>query len=441
VRGKVGNTRWSIAALIGVGGIVNIFDRTNMSVAAASLIHEFDLTKVQMGVILSAFAWSYALLQIPIGVLLDRIGVKWIMRTATLLWSISTFMTAIVSGMGLIILSRLILGAAEAPMFPSASKATGYWFPVRERGLATTMFDASVRFSNVIGVPVVAWAVMQWGWRGGFWLTAILSLFYAILYWIFYRDPKESQFLSEAERQYITEGGAQVDGEASDGVIRNLDFFLHQRKIWGLSIGYAAYSYSFYLFITWLPGYLETQMHMTVIKSGLYTVIPWIFATISDVLIAGWLVDRLIAKGYEGSKVRKSLLVAGMIMGLVVAGAAFTNNPQIAITCITISLSGLSFSAGVAWSIPSLISSKGTVGTISSIMNFCGNIMGICAPIVTGFIASGTGSFTMGFLVAVIVLTIGILCYTLVLGRIEQIKTPYKNDVPYKDDGVNVTVG
>nr|WP_308215741.1 MFS transporter [Priestia aryabhattai] len=233
------------------------------------------------------------------------------------------------------------------------------------------------------------------------------------------------------------EGGAQLDEKPSSGAIRNLGFILRQRKIWGLSIGYAAYSYSFYLFITWLPGYLETQMHMSVLKSGFYTVIPWIFATIFDILIAGWLVDRLIAKGYEGTKVRKALLVAGMIMGLVVAGTAFTNNPQIAITCITISLSGLSFSAGVAWSILSLIAPKGTVGTVSSIMNFCGNIMGICAPIITGVIAGNTGSFAFGFLVSALVLIVGILCYTFLLGRIEQISSPF---ISQRDNGTNVIV-
>ncbi|GIM46897.1 hypothetical protein DNHGIG_24460 [Collibacillus ludicampi] len=199
---KVGNARWIIAMLLGIGCVVNVFDRTNMSVATASLMQEYGLSKVQMGIILSAFSWSYALTQIPIGILLDRIGIKWIMRIGTLLWSVATLMTAIVSGKGLIILSRLILGVAEAPMFPSASKATGYWFPVKERGLATAAFDAAVRFSNVIGVPIVAWSVSQWGWRGGFWLTGILSLFYAIVYWILYRDPTEARFLSDTERQF-----------------------------------------------------------------------------------------------------------------------------------------------------------------------------------------------------------------------------------------------
>ncbi len=422
---RIGNVRWGIAVLIGIGIVINYFDRTNISVATKPLMHEYGLTKGQMGILLSSFAWSYALLQIPVGALLDKVGVKWLTRIGTVIWSIATFMTAMVSGMGLIILSRILLGAAEAPAFPGASKATGYWFPMRERGLATSAFDAAAKFSNVIGVPIVAFAVTQWGWRGGFWLTGILSLFYAILYWAFYRDPKDAKYLSEEERAYIEEGGAQAEGEASGGVMRNLGFLLTQPKVWGLTIGFAAYGYTFYLLLTWLPGYLETQMHMTVLKSGLYTIIPWLFATLTDIIIGGWLVDYLIKKGNNPTKVRKTLIVIGMIMGLAVAGAAFTSNPNVAIIWITIALSGLAFSAPIGWSIPSLIAPKGTVGIVGSIMNFLNNIMGILAPIVTGFIAGGTGSFATGFIVAAVVLVIGIFSYIFLLGNIEQIKTPY----------------
>jgi len=422
---RIGKVRWGVALLIGVGIVINYFDRTNISVATKPLMNEYGLTKGQMGILLSSFAWSYALLQIPIGTLLDKVGVKWLMRVGTVLWSIATFMTAMVSGMGLIILSRILLGAAEAPAFPGASKATGYWFPTKERGLATSSFDAAAKFSNVIGVPIIAYTVTVWGWRGGFWLTAILSLLYAVLYWVFYRDPKEAKYLSADERKYIEEGGAQVEGEAAGGVMRNLGFLLSQPKVWGLTIGFAAYGYTFYLLLTWLPGYLETQMHMTVLKSGLYTVIPWLFATLTDIIIGGWLVDHLIKRGHNSTKVRKTLIVIGMIMGLAVAGAAFTSNPNVAIIWITIALSGLAFSAPIGWSIPALIAPKGTVGTVGSIMNFLNNVMGILAPIVTGFIAGGTGSFAIGFIVAAIVLIIGIFSYIFLLGKIEQIQTPY----------------
>jgi len=424
---RVGRVRWGIALLLFIGIVINYFDRTNLSVAAKPMMQDMQLNTVQFGFLLSAFAWPYALLQIPVGALLDRIGVKWVSRVGTLLWSIATFMTAVVSGMGLIIFSRILLGIAEAPAFPSAAKATGYWFPLQERSLATSSFDAAAKFSNVIGVPIVAIAVVQWGWRGGFWVTGILSLMYAVLFWIWYRDPKESRYLSADEREYIRSGGAQEDGPPPGGVMANLAFLLGQSKVWGLTIGFAAYGYAFYLLLTWLPGYLEVQMHMSVLKSGLYTIIPWVFATITDIVIGGWLVDRLIKRGYNSTRVRKSLLIAGMVMGMAVGGVAFTSNPNVAIVWITIGLSGLAFSAPIGWSIPALIAPKGTVGTVGSIMNFVNNLMGILAPIVTGFIAGGTGSFGLAFLVAAVVLLIGILSYVFLLGQIEQLRSPYES--------------
>src|SRR5207248_3336209 len=198
---RVGSVRWGIAALLGVGIIINYFDRVNLSVATTSLIKEFHFTNTDIGLLLSAYLWSYTLLQIPVGTILDRIGVKWIMRVGTVIWSIASFMTAIVSGFGLIILSRILLGIGEAPAFPGSSKATGYWFPVRERGRATTFFDASAKFSSSLGLPVVALAVASWGWRAGFWMTGILSLIYALVFWLLYRNPRESRRLSEAERK------------------------------------------------------------------------------------------------------------------------------------------------------------------------------------------------------------------------------------------------
>ncbi|TDY50144.1 sugar phosphate permease [Alicyclobacillus sacchari] len=412
--------RWGIGLLIGIGVLINYFDRTNLSVAQQPLSNLYHLNDAQMGIILSAFGWSYAAFQLPVGALLDKVGVKWLNRIGGIIWSIATFMTALVSGMGLIILARVLLGVAEAPVFPAASKATGYWFPVRERGLATSLFDAAAKFSNVIGTPLIAWAVTQWGWRGGFWFTGILSVLYLIAYWIFYRDPKEAR-LSPEEAQLLREGGAQEVGEAEGGVGRNLAYLLGQRKVWGLTLGFAAYGYSFYLFLTWLPGYLEKQMHMSILKSGWYTAGPWLVATITDLLIGGWLVDKLIQRGHDVTRVRKTVLVIGMILGLAVIPAAFTANPNVAVIWIAIALGGLAFSAPVGWSIPSLIAPKGTVGTVGSIMNFINNLMSIIAPIVTGFVVQRTGSFESAFVIAGLVLVLGILCYVFMLGKIEQI--------------------
>ncbi len=424
MRKRVGNLRWGIAILLGIGIVINYFDRTNISVATKPFEQAFHLSAAQMGIVLSAYLWSYTLLQIPVGAMLDRIGVKWLMRIGTIIWSLATFMTALVSGLGLVILSRVLLGIAEAPAFPGSSKATGYWFPLNERGLATSAFDAAAKFSNVIGVPIVAAAVTIWGWWAGFFVTGTLSLIYAALFWIGYRDPKETKRLSREEYSYIVEGGAQQETKPVS-TMKSLGFLLRQPKVWGLALGFAAYNYSFYLFLSWLPGYLETQLHMSVLKSGFYTIVPWMVATLTDIFIGGLLVDTLIKRGRSSTSVRKTLLVIGMLLGIAVIGAAFTTNANIAITWISIALGGLAFSAPIAWSIPSIIAPRGTVGTVGSIMNFLGNLSGIAAPIVAGYIFDATGSFLLNFLIAGGILVVGILCYLFLLGRIEQLEAPF----------------
>jgi sugar phosphate permease len=420
---QIGNTRWGIAVLLGSGIIINYFDRVNLSVATTSLMHEFHFTQADIGLLLSSYLWSYTLLQIPIGTLLDKIGIKWMMRIGTIIWSLASFMTALVSGFGLVILSRILLGIGEAPAFPGAAKATGYWFPIKERGLATSSFDAAAKFSSALGLPIVALVVATHGWRAGFWLTGALSLIYAAVFWLSYRDPGEAKRLSEAERNYIVEGGAQQEGTLTAKPITNLGFLLRQRKIWGLTLGFTAYNYAFNLFLVWLPGYLQTQLHASILKSGLYLVIPWLVATATDVLIGGILVDRLISRGYNPTKVRQVLLVIGMLLGVTAIGAAFTSNVNIAITWLTLSLAGLAFAAPIAWSIPSLIAPTGSVATVGGIMNFLGNLAGVVAPIVAGVVADRAG-FAPNFLITGAILILGILSFLFLLGKIEQIAAP-----------------
>ncbi len=421
---RIGNVRWGIAGLLGTGILINYFDRINISVATKPFEQEFHVSAGVMGIILSAYLWSYVLLQIPMGVLLDRFGVKWLVRIGTFIWAVASYMTAIVSGLGLVILSRILLGAAEAPIFPGAAKATGYWFPTKERGLATSAFDAAAKFSNVIGIPLVAVVITLWGWRAAFYVTGTLSLLYCALFWIGYRDPSKSKRLASEERTYIVEGGSQQEGQTSGHPLANLGFLLRQPKVWGLTLGFAAYGYSFYLFLSWIPGYLQTALHMSVLSSGFYTIVPWVVATITDIVIGGWLVDALIRRGYDATRVRKSLFTIGLILGIAVIGAAFTTNPNIAILWISIALGGLAFAAPIGWSIPGLIAPKGTVGAVGSIMNFFNNLAGIVAPIAAGFIFQSTGSFAANFLVAGAILVLGIICFLLLLGRIEQIKEP-----------------
>jgi ACS family D-galactonate transporter-like MFS transporter len=424
---KVPGRRWGIGVLLGMGVLINYIDRISLSVAAPQIQEAFKLTPVQLGFLFSSFFWSYALLQVPAGIVLDRYGVTRVGRWGAFLWGLASTITALSSGFGGILIARVLLGIAEAPGFPVCSKATGYWFPRNERALATAVFDAAAKFSNVIGVPLVAFSVVSFGWRWGFAMTAFLSFAYFISFLLFYRDPSKDARLSREEHAYITEGGATPEGASAAGAGRMLGYLLGNAKVWGLTIGFAAYGYSFYLFLTWLPGYLVQTMHMSILKSAGFAAIPWAVATVTDLFVGGWLIDYLIEHGRSESTVRKAVLIIGMLFGLAVFGATRTTNPAWAIFWISIALGGLAAAAPVGWSLPSLIAPKGGVGTVGGIMNFANNLMGAAAPIVTGYIVGATNSFANAFLVAGIILIIGIVSFAFILGRIEPVPEPAGN--------------
>ncbi len=421
---RVPRVRWGIGVLLGAGVLVNYFDRINLSVGGPQLQQEFGLTNGELGWLFSALFWPYALLQIPTGMILDRFGVTLINRVSTFFWSVASTVTAFAGGFGSILAARILLGAAEAPSFPASSKATGYWFPRRERSLATAIFDAAAKFSNVIGIPLVALVIVRFGWRWGFGMTGLLSFFYFLAFLLVYRDPSKHPRLSPAEREYIRAGGATPEGPSQNGEVAMLGYLLRNRKVWGLTIGFAAYGYSFYLFLTWLPNYLEQSMHMSVLKSAGYAAVPWMCATVADLVVGGWLIDHLIGRGYGETLVRKTVLVLGMLLGLAVFGAMLTTNPAWAILWISVALSGLAAAAPVGWSIPSLIAPRGGTATIGGIMNFLNNMMGVVAPVTTGYVVGATGSFAGAFLVAGVILVIGIVAYVFILGQLEPISDP-----------------
>jgi sugar phosphate permease len=416
--------RWRIAVLLGIGVIVNFFDRVNLSVAITPLKGEYGLSMVALGYLLSSYSWTYILLQLPSGPVLDRYGVKRVIRISAFLWSLASFATGLARGFAAMISARLLLGIAEAPTFPGNAKAIGVWFPRNERGLATAIFDASAKFASAIGIPVVAVVVHYWGWRMSFVFTGLLSLGYFALFWFVYRDPKDDPVLSQAESEHITAGGGGDDAAADPRQTASLWFLLRRKKVWGLALGMAAYNYNFYLFLTWLPGYLSTALHLDILRSGFYTAIPWLAATMSDLIVGGWLVDHMIRKGHDATRVRQTVLVFGLVLGLAVAGATRTTNPRVAIFWISIALCGLAASAPVGWSIPGLIAPPGSTGRVAGIMNFVANLPGVLAPVVTGYLVGNSQSFRRAFLAAAAILVAGIASYIFLLGKIERIPGP-----------------
>jgi len=421
---KIPRRRWSIALLLGIGVLVNYFDRVNLSVSRDALEATFGISAITFGWLSGAYNWTYMLLQLPSGLLLDRFGVRRVGIISTVIWSVASFATAISTGVAALFGSRFLLGIGEAPTFPGNSKAIGYWFPKHERSLATAMFDSAAKFSSAIGIPLLGILLFYFGWRLNFAVTGFISLAYFALFYFFYHNPSEDESLSASERDFIARGGAQPEDRARAAKGAPLTYLLQKRKVWGLCLGFASYNYTFYFLLTWLPSYLSTALHIDLLHSALYTSVPWTFATLTDLAVGGWLVDWLIQRGANSVRVRQTLLVGGTAFGLGILGAAQAHSAASALFWISMSIGGLSAASPVGWSIPSLIAPRESVGTLGGILNLCNQLAGIAAPVVTGYVVQATHSFSGAFIAASVFLLIGIAGYIFLLGRIESIPEP-----------------
>jgi MFS transporter, ACS family, D-galactonate transporter len=357
--------------------------------------------------------------QLPIGVLLDRFGVRRVGRISTAIWSVASFAAAVSTGIGGLFGARLLLGIGEAPTFPANAKAIAQWFPSKERSLATSIFDAAAKFASAIGVPVIGILLLKLGWRWSFAATGLISILYFLLFYRVYRDPHDDPALTEVERTYIEDLQPGVLPQPEPKAAP-LGYLIRQRKVLGLALGFGSYNYTFYLLLTWLPSYLSFALHIDLLHSFLYTGVPWLFATATD-LAAGWGTDHLIQRGWDEGRVRKTVLVVGTAFGLGILGAAHAHTATRALIWISVSLGGLSAAAPVGWSIPSMIAPRGSVGTVGGIINFSNQLSGIAAPIITGYVVAATRSYAWAFGVAAIYLLIGISSYILLLAKIERV--------------------
>jgi ACS family D-galactonate transporter-like MFS transporter len=416
--------RWGIALLLGFGVLVNYFDRVNLSVSQQALTDTFGISAVTFGYLSSFYNWPYAALQLPCGLLLDRFGVRRIGRISTIIWSIASFAAAVATRIEALFAARFLLGIGEAPTFPANAKAVGYWCPQQERSLATAMFDSAAKFAPGAGIPLIGIFLLHFGWRLSFAATGVISLLYFGLFYAFYRNPSEDPALSATERDFIGKGGAQPEDQVRAAKGAPLLYLLRQPKVWGLALGFGSYNYTFYLLLAWLPSYLSTALHIDLLHSVLYASVPWLFAGLVDVTIGGLLVDHLVQRGWNSTRVRQVVLIGGTALGLGIFGATQILSPFAAVFWISVSIGGLSAASPVGWSIPSLIAPRESVGTLGGILNFANQIAGIAAPIITGYILHATHSFSYAFGAAAAFLVIGIAGYVFLLGRIEPIPEP-----------------
>ena len=413
--------RWRIAWLLGLGVLVNYFDRVNLSISHAALYTTFGISNVTFGYLSGAYNWTYAACQLPVGVVLDKFGVRRVGRASTLLWSVASFGAAVTSSISGFFAARFLLGVGEAPSFPGNAKAIGLWFPPQERSFATALFDAAAKLASAIGVPLIGVVLLRFGWRWSFAATGVISLLYFGLFSKMYYDPDEDPGLSKIEWEYIDQVGDEAislehNGESEKS---SLGYLLRQRKVLGMAIGFGSYNYVFYLLLTWLPSYLSAALNIDLLHSFLYTSVPWLFATFTD-LSAGLATDALIQRGWDASRVRKTVLVCGTTFGLGIVGASHAHTAMRALIWISVSIGGLSAASPIGWSIPSMIAPRGSVGTVGGIINLSNQLSGIAAPIITGYVVAETKSYAWAFGISAIYLMIGISSYIFLLGKIEQ---------------------
>ncbi len=407
---QAGRARWGIAVLLGAGVLVNYFDRVNLSIAHGALQSAFGISDVTFGYLLSAYSWTYAAMQLPSGSLLDRWGVRRVMLAAILLWSLASGLAAIAPTLVILFAARLLLGVGEAPTFPANAKAVGLWFPERERGMPTATFDAAAKLSIGLGTPILGLILLRWGMRANFATTAVLSLAYAGVFALVYRDPR------------VDEGAGPEIANARGEREVLLSDLLRQKKVWGAALGSGAYNYCFYLLLTWLPVYLEKGVRMSAHRAVLLSGVPWVMAAVADFAIGGVMVDALIRRGRNADVVRRTVLVGGTALGLFVFAPALVHHSLAVVVCLGLGLSGLAAAAPVVWTLPALLAPANGTGRVGGIMNLVNQIAAITAPIATGYISARTHSFGAAFVVAGVVLLFGIASYVFLLGRIERVR-------------------
>ncbi|MFI5615081.1 MFS transporter [Amycolatopsis sp. NPDC051903] len=386
---------------------VNYVDRVILSVAAKPVSQELGLSAPELGLLLSAFLWSYLVFVLPWGILTDRIGTKPSTVSGLALWTVATLLTGLSGGFGSIFAFRLIMGVGEASTYPAGAAAIREWIPTRERGLATTVFNAGGYAGPAIGSVVVGFLVGQFGWRSGFYFGAIIGAL-VLLAWIFvYKRPEQARFIGEAERAKILTERGDIGGAGVSAGGNSLGTLLRSRTMWGMFVAQGCAVYTVYMFLTWLPSYLQATHGLTVLKSGLYTAVPYAVAVPGTMLI-GYLSDRLLRGQPAGSGRRRVIVTVTMLVSSCILLTPFVSSAPLILVLFSLSLTSIGSAVGLNIALLNdLLADPADTGRANGILMVGGNGFGVLAPIITGFVISWSGGYGMAFVVAGALLVVG----------------------------------
>jgi len=384
--------RWWVATLLLVAGLINYLDRTVVSIAGPVIAKDLGLTPSRMGLLLSAFFWSYALMQIPIGWLADRFNLRWMYAGCFALWSLTSGLTGFAGSLGMLLMLRLLLGIGESVYLPGGLKLVSVMFRPAERGLASGLINCGTRAGLAFGAPLIAALVVGVGWQKAFFVLG-----FAGLVWL---GPWFGVFPNGAD----TRDGAGLEARRRP---QGLPYI--SRNLLGVALSNVGYGYYFYLLVTWLPSYLVDARHLPLKTAGAYALLPYLTFAIGEP-VGGWIADRLVGLGWNELTARKTMITIAYLTSLLLLPAGLVAETHLAVLFLSgASLVGLS--TANMYALVQRVSAGGEVGFATGVFNLAGNIPGVLAPLITGVIVERTGSYLPAFVVAVVVLIAAVPLY------------------------------
>ncbi len=396
-------------ALLVASGLVNMMDRSTLAIATPLVRQDLGLSVQDMGMLLSAFLWTYAVAQLPIGALVDRAGPRLLLACGQILWSAAQAACGLVTSFGQFFVARMILGVGEAPQFPICARVVRDCFAPADRGLPTGIFLTASTLGPALSAPFITWLMLSFGWRWMFVIMGVAGIAVALVWYTVYRDPAR-QGLSPEDRRYLAADEAAATRHITFAEWRGL---FARRTTWGMVLGFFGMIYLVWVYTAWLPGYLEIQRHMSIPRTGFVAAIPFLFGTVGS-LCGGRLIDRLAEAGVApiaACKYPAAIGLAGMALLTGAAALVDSNVLAVALMCgaLFIGFGGMSGS----WAMVSVAAPKNTVASLGSLMNCGGYFGGALAPMVTGMVVQSTHSFVPALLTATVIGLVGAACYLL----------------------------
>ncbi len=398
--------RYWIYFLLFLFNVICYLDRINMSVAGRSVAQEFGLSPVALGYLFSSFLWAYVVMMLPSGHLVDRLGAHRVAAIGAAFWSIAQMLSGAATGFATLLLTRLGLGAGEAPTFPVSYRSVRDWAPYTERGLAVGCIQAGTLLGPALSAPAVAWLIAETSWRWSFVVTGTIGLVWVAVWLAFVSTPERTTWLPEPERRRIlAERHAGETMPEHGGVgYRGL---LRSPSMWGLAISQGCAVYTVYLYLSWLPNYLQTARHLSLVQSGLFTSVPF-FVGAAVIILTNWIGDRILTPHTMRNGGRRVVVVACLLLCALGSAIPFVDSLTMVVilTIFPISFGGTATATNAALC-NDLLRSQADSGRAFAFMVLGGNVFGLLAPIVTGYIVQATGSFAAAFMLAGLLSLIG----------------------------------